>query len=75
MTRDEIISMTLDTETHRHQCEVRELIRARRDRARGEERVRAYLRDPRVAGRRAALVRDIKDQLDKGGDGREGTWL
>ena len=67
--------MTLDTETHRHQCEVRELIRARRDQARGEEWVRSFLRDPKVAGRRAALVRDIKDQLDKGSTGREGVWL
>ncbi|MGX5661589.1 hypothetical protein [Diaphorobacter nitroreducens] len=67
--------MTLDTATHRHQCEVRELIRARRDQARGEEWVRSFLRDPKVAGRRAALVRDIKDQLDKGNDGREGVWL
>lgn len=24
---------------------------------------------------RAALIRDIKDQLDKGNDGREGVWL
>ncbi len=24
---------------------------------------------------RAALIRDIKDQLDKGNDGSEGVWL
>lgn len=59
----------------RHECEVRFLIAARRDRKRGEEWVRTYLRDAKVAGRRAALVRDIKDQLDKGHDGREGVWL
>ena len=37
------------------------LIRARRERAGGEEWVRGYLRDPKVAGRRAALIRDIND--------------
>ena len=63
------------TPEYRHQCEVRMLIAARRDRRRGEEWVRGYIRDPKVSGRRAALVRDIKDQLDKGHDGREGVWL
>ncbi|WP_406626121.1 hypothetical protein [Acidovorax sp. SDU_ACID1] len=67
--------MTGLLETQRHQCEVRTLIRARREPSRGEEWVRGYLRDPKVAGRRAALIRDIKGQLDKGSTGKEGSWL
>lgn len=67
--------MTTGLEQQRHRCEVRTLIRARSEQGRGQEWVREYLRDPKVAGRRAALVRDIKDQLEKGSDGAEGVWL
>ena len=70
------MARTMDTSAeHRHRCEVRELIRARRAPGRGEEWVRTYLRDPKVAGRRAELVRDIKAQLDRGSQGEEGVWL
>lgn len=67
--------MTAEIEQHRHCCEVRMLIRARSEPARGQEWVREFLRHPKVAGRRAALVRDIKDQLDKGNNGEAGKWL
>lgn len=67
--------VTNDMERQRHQCECRMLIRARHEAKRGQEWVRQYLRDQKVAGRRAALVRDIKAQIDKGNDGREGVWL
>lgn len=67
--------MTADLDLQRHQCEVRTLIRARAEPGRGQEWVREYLNDPKVRGRRAALIRDIKDQLDKGSDGKEGVWL
>ena len=60
---------------HRHQCEVRQLIKWRTDARKGAQWVRDYLNDAKVAGRRAALVRDIKDQLDKGNNGTEGVWL
>lgn len=67
--------MTADLDLQRHQCEVRTLLRARSEHGRGQGWVRDYLNDPKVRGRRAALIRDIKDQLDKGSDGREGVWL
>lgn len=67
--------MITDSTTHRHRCEVRELLRANLDSARGNAWVREYLNDPKVRGRRAALIRDIKDQLDKGNDGSGGVWL
>lgn len=62
-------------ETHRHQCEVRMLIAAHSEADRGVAWVKAYLAHPRVAGRAAALNTDMKDQLSKGHDGREGLWL
>lgn len=67
--------MKTDIEAHRHQCEVRMLIAARSDEARGEAWVDAYLAHPRVAGRAAALKADMKDQLNKGSDGCWGLWL
>lgn len=63
------------TETHRHQCEVRMLIAARSDEARGEAWCSDYLTHPRVAGRAAVLKADMNDQLNKGHDGTEGLWL
>lgn len=63
-------------EKFRHQCEVRMLIAAQSDVARdGEAWVAAYLANPRVAGRTAALSADMQDQIDNGNDGREGLWL
>lgn len=64
-----------EIETHRHQCEVRMLIAAHSDEARGEAWVSAYLAHPRVAGRTAALKADMKDQQNKGSNGCEGLWL
>jgi len=62
-------------EKSRHQCEVRFLISASNDSTRGQAWAKNYLQHPRVAGRREALANDVKDQINKGHDGREGLWL
>lgn len=62
-----------DVETHRHRCEVRQLIRAYAER--GRDWVVAYLNDTKVRGRRAKLVADLADQREKGSSGKEGVWL
>ncbi|MBO9680939.1 MAG: hypothetical protein J7556_22155 [Acidovorax sp.] len=60
---------------HRHRCEVRMLLRANQDPARGNGWVRGYLNDARVSGRRAALLCDLKAQQARGNTGEEGAWL
>ncbi|MFG5777692.1 hypothetical protein ACFIQF_11520 [Comamonas sp. J-3] len=70
--------MTTDREQsdrYRHQCEVRYLLAASREEARGQKYVHDYLNHPKVQGRRAALERDVKLQGDLGNDGRHGQWL
>lgn len=62
-----------DTETHRHRCEVRTLIRFSANK--GRAWVRDYLADKRVAGRAAALRADLNDQTKKGNTGEHGQWL
>ena len=64
---------TQDFAIERHRSEVRLLIRAYADP--GREWVVDYLNSPKVKGRRAALVADIKDQREKGNTGKEGVWL
>ena len=64
---------SLDTETHRHRCEVRTLLRASANK--GRAWVRDYLADKRVAGRAAALRADLNEQIAKGNTGEHGTWL
>ncbi|MET3514339.1 hypothetical protein ABIC63_002111 [Pseudacidovorax sp. 1753] len=59
----------------RHRCEVRMLIAANRDRARGREWVQNYLDSPAVNGRREQLRADLNDQIAKGNRGGEGEWL
>jgi hypothetical protein len=61
------------TETERHRCEVRTLLRASANK--GRAWVRDYLADKRVAGRAAALRADLNDQIAKGNTGEHGTWL
>ncbi|AVS68147.1 hypothetical protein C8245_23005 [Paracidovorax avenae] len=65
--------MRQDFETERHRCEVRMLIRAYEKP--GREWVVAYLNDPKVKGRRAALIADIAEQRERGNVGKEGVWL
>lgn len=65
----------VDSANHRHECEVRALIAANRDRARGREWVQDYLAHPAVAGRREQLRADLNDQIAKGNRGGEGEWL
>lgn len=64
---------SLDTETHRHRCEVRTLLRASANK--GRAWVRDYLADKRVAGRAARLRADLNDQIAKGNTGEHGQWL
>ena len=61
------------TETERHRCEVRTLLRASTNK--GRAWVRDYLADKRVAGRAAALRADLNEQIAKGYTGEHGTWL
>lgn len=67
--------MTQDADIHRHQCEVRQLLRWRFDPAKGVEAVRAHLDAPAVRGRRAALARDFTEQFGKRNTGKDGVWL
>lgn len=64
-----------DAMLERHRCEVRLLIAANRDRARGREWVQDYLAHPAVAGRREQLRQDLNGQIAKGNKGGEGEWL
>lgn len=61
------------TEQYRHECEVRTLIRARRQY--GRQWLREWLEDAKVAGRKEALMRDIREQMERGNDGGHGKWL
>ncbi len=61
------------TETERHRCEVRTLLRAAANK--GRAYVRDYLADKRVAGRAAALRADLNEQTDRGNTGEHGQWL
>lgn len=63
------------SDRHRHQCEVRFLLAASREDARGGEWVDAYLKHPKVAGRSAVLARDFQEQQARGNDGRYGLWI
>ena len=63
------------TNLYRHQCEVRYLLAASREEARGPKYVQDYLDHPKVQGRRAALERDVKQQEALGNDGLNGLWL
>lgn len=64
--------MTDTSEQHRHECEVRTLIRAARDK--GRKWVRDYLDSKPVAGRRERLRGDINEQIKRGNRGQEGEW-
>ena len=66
--------MTDSSEQHRHECEVRNLIRAIAEPGRGREWVRQYLDDKRVAGRQARLRADLNEQIKAGNSGQEGEW-
>ena len=66
--------MTDSSEQHRHECEVRNLIRAIAEPGRGREWVRQYLDDKRVAGRQAQLRADLNEQIKAGNSGQEGEW-
>jgi len=61
------------TETERHRCEVRTLLRFSVNK--GEAWVRDYLADKRVAGRAAALRADLNEQMARGNTGEHGQWL
>lgn len=63
-----------DDAIHRHQCEVRFLVRSRNDPGKGGRWVREFLADPKVSGRRKALADDLNDQLQKGNTGGDGEW-
>jgi hypothetical protein len=62
------------TEEYRHQCEVRTVIRWRRD---DRSRALNYLEDVRKKrGKEAGdrLENDVRDQWAKGNRGQEGDW-
>jgi hypothetical protein len=59
-------------EEHRHQCEVRQLIKWRQEW--GLQRFQRYLQNPRFDSRRAKLGEDIVDQWKKGNRGEKGDW-
>lgn len=58
----------------RHRCEVRMLLAAHYDRARGRDWVQNYLDAPAVAGRSEQLRQDLNNQIAKGSRGGEGEW-
>ena len=60
---------------HRHQCEVRTLLRAARDPKRGRGWVQAYLDAPAVARRRERLRTDLNAQRRLGNTGEREEWL
>jgi hypothetical protein len=59
-------------ETYRHQCEVRQLIRWRKEW--GLQRFQGYLQNPKFSPRLAKLRTDIADQWKKGNQGEKGDW-
>ena len=63
----------MNTEEHRHRCEVRWLIRAAQEN--GRAWVRAYLGDKRVEGRRERLRADLNEQIRRGSKGGDGEWM
>ena len=65
--------MTDTSEQHRHQCEVRLLICAARERSR--DWVRGYLAAKPVAGRAEQLRKDLNQQIKLGNRGTQGTWI
>lgn len=67
--------MSVEHDTYRHQCEVRTLLRAARDPAKGRAWVDEYLTSTSVKGRAAQLRADLNEQRSKGNHGEPGTWL
>jgi hypothetical protein len=61
-----------ETERHRHECEVRMLLREARKR--GREWVRSYLDHKDVKGRREKLRADLNAQIKAGNTGKDGEW-
>ncbi len=66
--------MTDSSEQHRHECEVRNLIRAIAEPGKGRGWVRDYLESKPVAGRRERLRQDLNHQIKAGNSGQEGEW-
>ena len=61
-----------DDETYRHQCEVRQLIRWRKEW--GLQRFQRYLETYGFSNRIAKLRTDIADQWSKGNRGEDKSW-
>jgi len=66
-------SRQMDSEAHRHQCEVRELLKWRLYDGHWD-RVTRYLDDPRVKRRSDKLKNDLRIQFRKGNQAKEGEW-
>ena len=61
-----------DYEEQRHRCEVRQLIKWRKEW--GLQRFQRYLQTSGFDSRRAKLREDIADQWSKGNRGEDGLW-
>ena len=61
-----------DYEEQRHQCEVRQLLKWRKEW--GLQRFQRYLQTAGFDSRRAKLREDIADQWSKGNRGEDGLW-
>ena len=61
-----------DYEEQRHQCEVRQLLKWRKEW--GLQRFQRYLQTAGFDSRRAKLREDIADQWSKGNRGENGLW-
>ena len=59
-------------EEYRHQCEVRQLLKWRKEW--GLQRFQGYLQATGFSSRIAKLRTDIADQWSKGNRGEEGLW-
>ena len=59
-------------EKQRHQCEVRQLLKWRKEW--GLQRFQGYLQTAGFDTRRAKLREDIADQWSKGNRGEDGLW-
>lgn len=62
----------LDHETHRHQCEVRQLLKWRTER--GLQWFREYISTYGFGGRKAKLLGDVAEQWKLGNRGEKGIW-
>ena len=70
--QDLFTRMPLSNETYRHQCEVRQLIRWRKEW--GLQRFQRYLETYGFSNRIAKLRTDIADQWSKGNRGENKSW-